>query len=479
MKQRPTDTDTSVTDDAPPKSHLELHGGPWAGLIPAIILIAVMVWLSVEERAAISAFWIGGFLALIVGMALAKNRQRYSETVVRGLTDKTSATVIIAFIFAGVFGAVMKAAGLVDGLLWLGLQTGLTEQWFTILAFLLACIFGAGTGTSVGTVQAMVPVLYPAGVLLGADPTMLAVAILAGGAFGDNIAPISDTTVTSAFTQNAEMGDVVRTRLPLAVTAAAVAVVVFGFFGGGGQVVSHADVSGGPLGLIQIIPLALVITFAVMKRHLFVSLTWGIISAITIGIVTGAINLAQVFSMPAERGESTGLLEDGIGGVTGLVILVLLIMAFAQVMSESGMMEGILHRLQNAAARGVRSAELTIIGITLLFTIPLGANAPAILLVGPTIAKPLGEKYDLSPARRANLLDCSACTLFYMLPWHNAVIAWFATVTTVAATSDLVAPDIWAAFLNPYAWALLAVILISAVTGWNRTFSSKATKQVV
>ena len=65
-------------------------------------------------------------------------------------------------------------------------------------------------------------------------------------------------------------------------------------------------------------------------------------------------------------------------------------------------------------------------------------------------------------------MDCAVCTVFYMLPWHNAVIVWFATITTVAADLDLPAPSIGAAFLNPYAWALLAVLLVSVATGWNR-----------
>lgn len=43
---------------------------------------------------------------------------------------------------------------------------------------------------------------------------MLAVAVLAGAAFGDNLSPISDTTIASAYTQDATMGDVVRRRLP-------------------------------------------------------------------------------------------------------------------------------------------------------------------------------------------------------------------------------------------------------------------------
>ncbi|WP_022919147.1 Na+/H+ antiporter NhaC family protein [Ruania albidiflava] len=461
----------SANADPAARPRLELYGGRWTALIPALVLIAVMCLLSFAERAAVPAFWVGGFAALVVGLALARNRTTFAETVVRGMSDRTGAVVIVAFIFAGIFGTIMKAAGLVDGLLWLGLQTGLTGAAFTVLTFLLACIFGAGTGTSVGTVLAMVPVLYPAGVFLGADPTMLALALIAGGAFGDNLAPVSDTTITSAYTQDAEMGDVVRTRLPLALVAAAAAAVVFAFTGGGGTVQdSPLNGESSPVGLLQVIPFAIVIVLALRKQHIIVSLTWGIVGAIVIGLLTGGLAPGDIFSLPPDRDTSTGLIQDGIAGVTGVVMLVLLIMALAQVLAESGLMAAVLERLQKSAARGVRSAELTIIAITILFTIPLGANAPAILLVGPTIGRPLGEKYSLSAARRANLLDCSACTMFYMLPWHNAVIVWFATTVATASEFGIEAPEITAAFLNPYAWALLVVIVVSAITGWNRSY---------
>lgn len=455
------------------RPRLELYGGRWTALIPALVLVGVMGFLSVNERAAVPAFWVGGFAALVVGLALARNRTSFAEAVVRGMSDRTAAVVIIAFIFAGVFGTIMKAAGLVDGLLWLGLQSGLTGASFTVLTFVLACIFAAGTGTSVGTVLAMVPVLYPAGVFLGADPTMLALAIIAGGAFGDNLAPVSDTTITSSYTQDAEMGDVVRARLPLALTAAAAAAVVFAFTGGGGTVQdSPLTHDAAPIGLLQVLPFALVIVLAMRKHHIIVSLTWGIVGALVIGVLTGGLSPGEIFSIPPDRDTSTGLIEDGIAGVTGVVLLVLLIMALAQVLAESGLMAAVLERLQRRAAQGVRSAELTIIAITVLFTIPLGANAPAILLVGPTIGKPLGEQYSLSPARRANLLDCSACTMFYMLPWHNAVIVWFSTTVATASEYGIDAPGISAAFLNPYAWALLVVIIVSAITGWNRSYST-------
>lgn len=460
-----------------PSEEVRMIGGPLTALVPAIVLVGILVWLSVEERAGISAFWVGGWAALVAGLLLTTTKQKYAESIIRGLSDKTGAVIVTAFLFAGVFGKLLAGGGLVDGLLWFGLETGLQGSLFTMLAFILACLFAAGTGTSVGTVIAMVPVLYPTGVFLGADPTMLAVAILAGGAFGDNIAPVSDTTISSAYTQKAEMGEVVKTRLPLALSAAAVALVVFAIFGGGGEASGRQiEAEATPVGLVMIIPFAVVIFLAIRRHHIIVSLTWGSLAAIVLGFATGLMSPGEVFSIPTERGETTGLIENGIAGVTGAVILVLFILALAQLLADSGLMERLLTKLQRQAAKGVRSAELTIVGVSLLFSIPLGANAPAILLVGPTLARPLGMSHNLAPARTANLLDCSVCTVFYMLPWHNAVIVWFATVTAAATEYELPTLSIAAAFLNPYAWALLVVLLISVMTGWNRKYATPSSE---
>lgn len=451
---------------------VRMIGGLAGALAAPTVFIAVLFWLSIEERASIRGFWVGGIAAIVVGLLLARTKRAYAESVIDGVADRTGATIIVAFIFAGIFGTFMAAGGLVDGLLWFGLTTGVQGALFTALAFLIAAVFGLGTGTSVGTVTALIPVLFPAGVLLGADPTMVALAVLAGGALGDNLAPISDTTIVSAYTQDATMGAVVRRRAPLALTAGLISLVVFLIFGGGGTVIGADSVAADPsaLGLVMLLPFLLVIALSVLGRHIIEALVYGILAAIALGLVTGLVSFGQLFGIPAERGESTGLIEDGIAGVTGPVLLVLLVLAMARVLADTGIMERLLRFLQRRAAQGVRSAELLIIGVGVLFTIPLGANAPAILMIGPTIARPLGEAYNLSPERRANLLDCSVCTVFYMLPWHNAVIVWYGVLVLAATQYQLELPSIWSALMNPYAWALLVVIVFSAITGWNRNY---------
>ncbi|MFC7404593.1 Na+/H+ antiporter NhaC family protein [Georgenia alba] len=469
-------SDTSVQSTEAETSPVRMFGGLAGAAVPPLIFIGVLCWLSIAERASTTSFWVGAAAALIVGLLLARTKRAYAESVIAGLADRTGAVIIVAFIFAGIFGAFMKEGGLVEGLLWLGLETGIQGAAFTAFAFLLAAVFGTGVGTSVGTVTALVPILFPAGVLLGSDPTMVAVAVLAGGALGDNLSPISDTTIASSYTQDATMGAVVRRRLPLALTAGAVSLVTFYAAGGGGEVAAGGSVTAesSPVGLIMLLPFALVIVLALMGRHIFESLTWGTLSALVLALLTGALSGPDIFHVPAERDESTGLVEDAILDVTGPVLLVLFVLGLTRVLADSGVMSWLLAKLQRAAARGVRSAELVIVGVSILFTIPLGANAPAILMLGPTIARPLGQKYDLAPERRANLLDCAVCTVFYMLPWHNAVIVWFGVVVAAAAEYDLDVPSIWSAGLNPYAWALLVVVVVSALTGWNRTYERTA-----
>lgn len=465
---------TQITHEPESESEhrVTMFGGLVGAAVPPLVFVGVLFWLSIEERASISSFWVGAIAALVVGLVLAKTRRAYAESVVSGLADRTGIVIVVAFIFAGIFGGFMQEGGLIEGLLWIGQEAGLEGAAFTVLAFLLSAIFGTGIGTSVGTVTALVPVLYPTGIYLGSDPTMLAVAILAGGALGDNLSPISDTTIASAYTQGATMGRVVRTRLPLALTAGAISLVVFSIWGGGGEVTPGEEVGAvsSPLGLLMFLPFVLVIFLSIKGWHIFESLTWGTLLALVISLATGALSFSTVFDIPAERGDSTGLIEDSLSSVVGPVILVLLILALTRTLADSGVMTWMLSKVQKAAARGVRSAELIIIGLGVLFTIPLGANAPAILMLGPTIAKPLGETFRLAPERRANLLDCAVCTVFYVLPWHNAVIVWYGVVLTTAATYGFATPSIWDALLNPYAWALLLVVVVSAITGWNRTY---------
>lgn len=462
------------------KRKLEMYGGLFGGILPLLVLIAVLVWISVNEKGSVSAFWTGGWLAIVAGLFLAKDKKYYCQVIIEGIGSKTGATIVAAWLFAGVFGKLMVAGGLVDGLLWLGLQTGATGAIFTLIAFLASMLFSLGTGTSTGTVLALVPVLYPAGVLLGANPVMLAVAVLSGAAFGDNLAPVSDTTIVSALTQEAELRDVVKSRAPLALAAAAISAVVFLIFGGGGTIqatdLSEMNITVDPKGLLVAVSFIVVIVSALKGNDIIESLIYGNIVAMVMGILSGKLTLATILSLPESRGESTGLIEAGISGVTAAIIFALIVLGITEILVRSGVMDAILNWALTTVAKTVKQAEFAIIFVTILFSIPIAANAPALMVVGPSFVKPLGAKFKLAKARCANLMDCAVCTLFFTLPWHIAVIVWYGALVTASENFNLVLPSINAAFFNPYCWALLFVLCVSVLTGWNRKFENSQTQ---
>ncbi len=454
---------------------LEMYGGLFGGLIPLIILVGGLIWLSIAERGGTKPFWACAWVAIVVGLFFAKDKKEYCKSAMRGMGDQTGIVIVTAWLFAGVFGKLMVAGGLVNGLLWLGMTSGAQGAVFTLTVFVAAMLFALGTGTSTGTCIALTPVLYPAGFFLGADPAMLGLAILSGAAFGDNLAPISDTTIVSAYTQGATMKDVVRSRFPLAITAAFIAGIAFLFFGGGGklqplpEIQAHMD----PLGAFMLLALLVVVISALSGRHIIESLIYGNITAALIGFLINHIELKDIFSIPEKRGISTGIIQNGIDSVIGAIIFAMLILSITQILVESGIMKRILVYAEKVMISTVRQAEIFIIGITIFASIPISANAPAELLVGPSLVRPIGEKFNLSPARRANLMDCAVCTIFFILPWHIVVAAWYASLVNAAETYNIFVPYISSALYNPYSWALLAVLIFSALTGWNRKFCNE------
>lgn len=112
-----------------------------------------------------------------------------------------------------------------------GLLDGrLDPTWLPATTFLVAGITAFTTGTSFGTMSILIPLAVPLAITLGADdPGVLyatTAAVLGGAIFGDHASPISDTTVLSSAGAGVDVVTHVRTQLPYALLAGAVALVV-------------------------------------------------------------------------------------------------------------------------------------------------------------------------------------------------------------------------------------------------------------
>src|SRR6056297_2475902 len=244
---------------------IEFYGGPAASAIPIGLFIVWAIFQSGLLRIGDTQGLVAGMLiSLIVGMFFAKGDWKsYANTIFEGMTQRGAATAIVAWLWAGMFSDTIQAGEFVSGLVWAAEALEVGATLFPAITFILAGLLATGIGTGYGTVIAFTGLFFPAGVLLGANPTLLFGSILSGAVFGDNLAPVSDTTIVSAVTQDADIGGVVASRFKYAIVAA---VLAFATYLLAGASLSGLDIAGDaqeilvssaePLGLLHLVSMA-------------------------------------------------------------------------------------------------------------------------------------------------------------------------------------------------------------------------------
>lgn len=110
------------------------------------------------------------------------------------------------------------------------LATGnLPAAMIPVLLFLTGAVISFMTGTSWGTYGILVPIAMPVAQALGIPPSLALGAVLGGGVFGDHCSPISDTTIIASVAAGCDHLEHVKTQLPYALVAAALAAL--GYYG--------------------------------------------------------------------------------------------------------------------------------------------------------------------------------------------------------------------------------------------------------
>jgi len=453
---------------------LTFFGGSGISFIPILAFVVTAIFIAVTmEEVTIQAMWVGILIGIILTFFFAKDKELYGETIIKGMSARVALVPVAAWIFAGIFATVLRSSGMVDGILWISVNTGATGTGFVIVTFIACAIFATAAGTGFGTIAAGMGVLYPAGVLLGAHPMLLAGAIISGGVFGDNLAAISDTTISSAASQETDVGGVVKSRVKYAAVSGGISIllmVILGFiFKGSVESVPYEilDEAMNPMGLVMFIPAIITIYFAVKTGNIIYSLILGIALSIFFALLSGLNSIAGIFSV------TDGAIISGVSGwMADLSILVILLSAGIHIMLDGGGSEALVAFGRRIVKKSVFGFELTTALLELVFSALMSINAPAILAVGLSFTKPLGEKLQLHPYRRANLLDAFACTLVYTLPWSAGVL--FASGLSKSASEMFEGvPYLSPLTITPwviYAWVLLVVMFVAVFTGWGRRY---------
>ena len=442
--------------------------GPATLLIPFLLFAAASVYLFVFLKVFdLMALAGAGLAALVSGALLTRSPRAYWKAVLEGAASELTATVLLLLMAAGVFSAMMKAAGLAQALALLTGGAIAGTPFLTPAVFLICAVLATATGSSISTILAASPIFLPFGAALGCDVPMLAGAILSGAIFGDNLAPVSDVAIISAMTQSdntgrpIDLGEVVRTRFPFAM-AALIITLPFYFFGSAGsaqtvQVFEDANL----MSLVMIIPVALLIYVAIRSKDALHAVTLATVTGLVLGLLTGILTPAQIVSV--KDGAISGVITGGIANVSGIMLMCLALFGFTGVIHRTGLADAAEKFLGREAA-SPRSAETLLAVVTVLISAALAAvTSVAVALAGQLANRLLRDRID--PYRRAYLLAGFANSLPVILPFSA-----FSLITLSAASSlgDASLTPFTLMTATYYPVALFVVFTLSIVTGIGR-----------
>lgn len=437
-----------------------------AGKLAPLVVAAAMIGWAAFSQSNVNGYVLAFFAALVTGVLFAKDEKAYGEALVYGLSKPMFGVIVMAVILAAISGKLISASGVVQTIAVYVVAAGFTGKLFVAASFLITCLLAFATGTSVGTYFVVIPILFPVGVMAGAAPEFMIGAIVSGAAFGDNLGPISDTTIASSATQHADLGTVVRTRMRYSLPAAAGALVLFLLFSkttDDGAITSSAAGTAKPISLVMLVVPAVIIVLCMMRMHLITALSWGILAGCAVGLLFGIYTVEGLISFPGGFSVSGAIIE-AISGTAGTVVMLIAVFALLGVVERSGVFEDVGVFLERFA-RSERSTETAIVLAAGILSMVTGVISVAIVALGDLVNE-IGEKAGVDKYRRANLLDCTGCVFCFLAPWTvHCVIpaqqsAQFGEGFAVAPASI--------PFVNFYSICMMVMLAVAVITGYGR-----------
>lgn len=444
----------------------QFRGGAFGLLLPFAVLLAGMLLLAAAGKAMPMAFWVPALAAVATALALAKDPARCADLLVQGMASEVAATMLLAWFLAGIVAQLMKETGLVDGLVWLCVSTGLSGRAFPLAAFVCGSFFSLATGTALGAVIALAPILYPVGVALGADGPVVAGAIISAACLGDSAAPMSDTTISAAYTQGVDVPALVRARLRYVLAAAAIAACFFLFAGGESAAgAPGVPAAASPRGLVMLAVPALLAVMMCRGVHLIVALVSAAAAGIALGLAAGLLPPERLLVVNTAAFTVGGVLVEGVQSLLDIAVFALLLMGLINLLDKGGF----FRRMAGACSRFIqsdRTCELAVAVLDAALCLLTVASSVTIMLEGPIAKKLLVEQGGLCPARSAVLMSGISCAALGLIPYAFAPLLTYMLAGRSGAPVDFSIGQM--VLCNYYGWALALVMLFSILTGWGR-----------
>ena len=430
------------------KQDLRERGSGWA-LAPFVVFIVIYLGagLVLQARGEEMAFYqfpsvTAMFLAVLTAFCMSRGsiEERFA-VFARGAANENVLTMLMIYILAGAFSQVAADMGGLDATVNLGVSL-VPARFLAVGIFVISAFMGTATGTSMGTVTAIVPIAVGVADRGGISVPLVVAACVGGAMFGDNLSMISDTTIAATRTQGCALRDKFRVNFRIALPAAlATAVILLAV----GRPETVPDMEQAAFSLWKVAPYVTVLGLALAGVNVFAVLVIGLFVAAGIGLAAGDLT---VFTFAQS-------VWSGFTSMNEVFFLSLFSGGISAMIAENGGIAWLIARLRQLM-RGNRSAQVGIAALASLADCATANNTVAIIVSGG-VARDMSREYRVDPRRTASLLDVFSCVVQGILPYGAQLLsaAALATERGVLLSPVEIVPHMW------YCWLLAAFGLIS------------------
>lgn len=423
-------------------------------LIPFVIFIAIYMGAGVyyQVKGKEMAFYqfpsvTAMFLAVLAAFIMFKGTiNEKFDVFAKGAANVDILTMLMIYILAGAFASVAANMGGRESTVNLGLSL-VPVQFLAAGLFVISAFMGTATGSSMGTVSAVIPIAVGIAEKGGLSLTVVIGAVVGGAMFGDNLSMISDTTIAATRGCGCEMRDKFKMNGVIAAVAAVLAMVIYTVVG------SAAELTGDfSYEFIKVIPYIFILVFALTGCNVFILLLAGIGVAGAIGFATGS------FDIPGFA-QAMG---SGMSGMYDICLIALLLRGVGGVAEELGAIDWLVKKM-HASVKTRKGAEYMTAGMVSVFDAAMANNTIAIMMAAPLVRKVVAE-HNVAPKRAASILDIFSCVVQGIIP-HGGQILLCVSLTGLSPFSIIGA--------NYYCFLLALVALATIQFGLGRTKEEK------
>ena len=421
-------------------SHTEQRGRGIAllpiGVFLVIFLGSGIIMKDFYAMPAIVAFLIALAVAFVQNRGLTFDEK--IKVIAKGVGEENIITMSLIFLCAGGFSGAVTAAGGVDSTVNFGLSI-LPSGVAVVGLFVIGCFISVSMGTSMGTIAALAPIAVGISEKTGFAMAVCIGAVVCGAMFGDNLSMISDTTIAAVKTQGCEMKDKFKANFFIVLPAAIITIVLFLVITMGQNFEMTEEL---PYNVLQIVPYLLVLVGALIGINVFVVLIGGIVVSLIVGLLTGTIAVAEMFTVVGE----------GVTGMYDITVISIVVACIVSLVKEFGGIQFILNFIRSKI-NGKKGAEFGIAGLALLVDCCTANNTVAIVMAGP-IAKEISDEFGVEPKRSASLLDIFASV-------GQGIIPYGAQLLSAATLTGLTPYAIMPYLFYPILMAISAICFIA------------------